>query len=355
MIAPVLFIVSLAAAPQQPAQATAPRADAAARDSAVPGVAPATVSARAQDSIRVLVRRGRRAEAHYEMIARVRAPLTFGWASSDPCDEIVGRFCLRFDPNERGERPRPQPREAIKAREEAIEALERAARVAPADPFTARGLVRLLVEARRDSAALVAARRFAGAAPGAWGELLLGFALHEAGDDTAAVAHFQAGLSALPQKEQKRLNVEALVSAEEKGVLRKLDPPARERYEAALWKLADPLYLTPGNEVLGEHLARYVWTRMMAELPTVIGMTTWGDDLDQLTFRYGVPTSRERIPAQGIQQRDGMLEHFDPASLAFLPESLLTVGVRGTPPPGEPWTLDDPRAHAGYPPGAARL
>jgi len=350
----LLLLASLAALPQQPAQTPAPArfdAQVGARDSAVPRGAPA----RAQDSIPLLVRRGRRAEAHYEMIARVRAPVAFGWGSSDPCDEIVGRFCLRFDPHERGEPPRPQPEVAIKARDEAIEALERAARVAPGDAFTARGLVRLLVEAHRDSAALRAAQRFAGAEPGTWGDLLLGFALHEAGNDTAAVSHFQAGMTRLSEKERKRLNIEALVSADEKASLRRLDAPARAGYEAALWKLADPLYLSPGNEALGEHLARYVWTRMLAELPTVIGMTTWGDDLEQLTFRYGVPTSRERIPAQGIEQRDGMLEHFDPASLAFLPESLLTVGVRATPQPGQPWSLDDPRAHEGYPPGAARL
>ncbi len=351
----VAVAVGAATAPPAAAQATSPTRGSVARDTgaarARPGGAPDTVGAAiGQDSVRKLVRRARRAESEYELLSRIRAPIAFAPSPADRCDEIVGRFCLRFDENERSEPPRPEAPAVSKARVAAIDALALAAQAAPADPRTARGLVRLLVEAHRDSAALVAARRFDGVAPGLWGELLLAFALHAAGDDTAAVAHFEAVRPQLSEKERRRLRIDYLVSPDEESAFKHLDPSRRAGYEAALWKLADPLYLTPGNEALGEHLARYVWTRMLSELPLVQGMTSWGDDLDELTFRYGVPTSRERIEPSIplLADRLGMIEHYDPAQLAFLPESLLTVGVRPTPPPGEKWPLDSYNARSGY-------
>lgn len=356
----IAALVRVAASPTPAAaQASSPARGRPARDSAtvrdsargLPGEAPDTgVAAVGPDSIRKLLRRARRAESEYELLARTRAPVAFAPGSADRCDEIVGRFCLRFDPNERDEPPKPEALAVTRARVAALDALEQAARAAPADARTARGLVRLLVESRRDSAALVAARRFDATGPGLWGELLLAFALHAAGDDTAAVPRFDSALPQLSDKERRRLRIDYLVSPDEESAYKHLDPTRRAGYEAALWKLADPLYLTPGNEALGEHLARYVWTRMLSELSLVQGMTSWGNDLDELTFRYGVPTSRERIePAIPLlAERLGMIEHYDPAQLAFLPESLLTVGVRPTPPPGEKWPLDAYNARSGY-------
>jgi hypothetical protein len=304
-----------------------------------------------QDTAARLVRQAQRAEADYELVARTRAPVTFERGGTN-CDELVGRFCLTFD--RRGEAPElpPEPPAIGEARDRAIQALSRAAGAAPRDGRTARGLVRLLVEAHEDSAAVSAAGRYAAAAGDSWGELLLGFAQHAAGDDTAAARHFRAGLADLPERERRRLDPEHLLSRDEAHALGRLDSTARAGYQAALWKLGDPLYLTPGNEVLAEHQARYVWVRMLAELPLVHDMTSWHSDLEELTFRYGTPIARQRVPARMWEDADGIVEHFDSTALAFLPESLLTVGVRPTPPPGETWTLADPVARSGY---AARM
>jgi hypothetical protein len=232
--------------------------------------------------------------------------------------------------------------------------LERAASVAPADSVTARALLRLLVAARRDTAALAAARRYAAVAEGPWGDLLEGFAWHALGDDTAAAVRFRRGIAALPERERRRLRPEHLVSEDEGGRYKHLPDSLRVGYEAALWKLADPLYLTPGNEVLTEHWARYVWGRMLAEVTPVAGMVTWGEDLEELTFRYGVPQSRERVPAELWEIHDNYIEHFDSIQRAFLPESLLTMGVREVPEPGSAWTLADARARSGYAPRGIR-
>ncbi len=363
LIAELLLAAALAAvlapAPGS-AQVPAPARDSAARVSAdsllePDSVALARASRAARDSVRRLVRRARSAETQYELLARIRAPVALGSFGGDRCDEIVGRFCLHYDPEERDEPPPAQPPSALKARDEAITALEQAARAAPAEGRVARGLVRLLVEAHRDSAALAAARRYADTVPGLWAELLLAFALHAHGDDTAAVAHFREALPQLSDKERRRLRIDPLLSLDEQDKLHHLGDTARAGYEAALWKLADPLYLTPGNEALGEHFARYVWTRMLSELPHVRGMTSWGSDLDELTFRYGVPSSRERIESLSLlSDQLGMIEHYDPAQLAFLPESLLTVGVRPTPAPGEKWTLDASDARSAYAPTTVR-
>ncbi len=347
MIARLYMIVLFAAGGQGVGTSRAPLAQAAASAGPVRPVV-------AGDSAAALIRRARRAETKYELLARIRAPVTFTSGSGDHCDEIVGRFCLHFDSDDEEKPPTPEPAAAVTARVEAVAALERAAAYVPGERRTARALVRLLVESRRDSAAVEAARRHASAAPGVWAELLLGFALHAAGDDTAAEGHFSWGLSALPERERRRLRLDAQLSPPEAAAMRKLAGSARQGYEAALWKLGDPLYLTPGNEVRGEYLARYVWGRMLAEVPLVRGMTTWGDDLEELTARYGVPRSRERVPARSFEGQDGLVEHYDQAQLPFLPESLLTVGVRPTPPPGEKWALDDPRARSGFAPVTVR-
>lgn len=320
----------------------------------LPSPPPARALSAPTDSGPALIRRARRAEAQYELVARTRAPMTLSGGSGQNCDEIVGRFCLVFDDEDKETPPPPEPKEATRARLEAVQALERAAAVVPAEPRVARSLVRLLVESRRDTAALDAARRYAAGSPGLWAELLLGFALHAAGDDTAADLHFARAFPQLGPRERRRLHLERLVSREEGAALTRLDSAARAGYEAALWKLGDPLYLTIGNEVRGEYLARYVWGRMYSELPVVRGMTSWGDDLEELTLRYGVPTARERVPGRSFFDQDGMVEHYDPAQLPFLPESLMTVGVRPAPAPGDRWTLEDTRARSGFAPVTVR-
>ncbi len=308
-----------------------------------------------QDSARALRREAKHAESRYERLTRRLAPRTLGGGSHEPCDEVVGRFCLRFDPDERST---PLPAEApaaVAARLDAVRRLERAAEAAPRNGAMAGALVRHLVEMDSAGAAVAAARRFAAASPDtAWAPLLLGFALHAAGQDSAAEAYFDGAAARLSEEERRRLRPDVLLPGEERHALGRLGPDARLRYAAALWRLSDPLYLTPGNEVRAEHVARYVWCRILADVPVVTDMTSWGWDLEELTMRYGVPRGRSREVGFGAEP-DALIERYDPAALAFVPESLLSVGIRATPPPGTPWPLEARVAHTGYAPATFRL
>ena len=67
----------------------------------------------------------RRAEARYESLVRRLAPLRLGGFGSG-CDEIVGRYCIRYDsPADELPASEPEPAELTDARRDAIEALIR--------------------------------------------------------------------------------------------------------------------------------------------------------------------------------------------------------------------------------------
>lgn len=318
------------------------------------GWSPAPIS---EDSARALRELAQRAEWSYEYLLRSLAPVHRGsYPSAQHCDEIVGRFCLTFDGSGGTER-QPDTTVAgkvVSARQQAVEMLRHAFAALPGELTTIGPLLRYLVEDGRAEEAVAAARTFAWASgDSAWGGLLIGYAFHAAAEDSLAELYLTRGLAELPPEARRRVeNVSYLLAHGERSAYRKLSEQERATYEAALWRLADPLYLTPGNERYAEHLARHVWARLLSEAPKVSRMYRWGDDLEQLTVRYGVPSSRERLLSDvfSLNQQESMIEYYDPEQLSYLPESLYTAGIPPTPPPGSTWNLEDERARSGYRP-----
>ncbi|HEX7118741.1 MAG TPA: hypothetical protein VF212_08140 [Longimicrobiales bacterium] len=303
-----------------------------------------------QDSAEALRDDARSAERRYESLLRRLAPVRMGGAGGR-CDEIVGRFCLVYDGGDPPpERPTPPP--VLRARQDVVEALRRAFAAMPGDLETAGPLLRYLIEDDRAEEALSAARTFAWASPDSvWGALLLGYAYHAAGDDAAAERSFDEALARMSAEDRRRFeDIEVFLSGDERGAYDDLEAGARTAYEADFWRLADPLYLRAGNARRAEHFARHVWSRLLSETPRVAGMSAWGRDLEELTLRYGVPTSRERVVSLHTLGPDGYVEHYHPDQLAYLPESLRTEGFPAAPPPGGPWPLERERARSGYAP-----
>ena len=138
-----------------------------------------------------------------------------------------------------------------------------------------------------------------------------------------------------------------------------LDPDALEVYEDAsdkaaaeerLWLLSDPLYLVDGNDRMTEQYARAVIVRMRREAVNPYGVE-WGDDIEELTLRYGAEKAWERrrsMPNGTLQDTRSIVGRHHPKSQEFLPpdEALADPAQVAA---GD-WTLEQRRPWTGYAP-----
>jgi hypothetical protein len=301
------------------------------------------------DSVDRLRNRARAAEATFERLARDFAPYTWGGGSGRDCDEIVGRFCLTFGTSVT--RPSAEERGRVTdARREAVEALRRYFSVAPGSRDAAGPLVRLLVLDGRAGEAVSAARTFAALSSDTlWADLLQGLAQHAAGDGAAAERSFVRALGRMDASVRGRwVDPEWLLDHREQRMLRRLSPGQRAEYERRFWIASNPLWLTPANERWVEHMARHAAARLLAEVPRVAGAFRWGPDLDQLTVRYGTPTTRAQVRGNMPWDPSTFIEYYDTAQRAYSPENLLSLGFPTPPLPGEASPLFAAKARSGY-------
>lgn len=293
----------------------------------------------------------RRIERVYEWRVRSLAPFSRRGGSGGECHERVGRFCLWFD-DEDDDEPEvipAEPEAVVAARRAAVQALRRAFSAAPDDPGVVGALVRYLVEDGRAEEAASAARTLVSLrADTALAHALLGFALHHAGDPAEAEAAFGAALERMDENERRRHeDLSELLDGEARTTYGGLRGEARTRFERRLWRLAQPLWLETGNPTRTEHLSRHVWVRLLPEAPWVRGKIGWGRDLEELTLRYGMPVSRERIPGRSLDGF-GLIERYDPAQVTLLGASVDSAAPGGRDP------LDPPRPKSAHLPGTLR-
>src|SRR5262245_16064270 len=291
----------------------------------------------------------------YERSLRRYAPY---WPSSVPsqCDEYVGRFCLFYDAGTGPTLP-AEPKAIVRARDRAITAFTAALALWPGDTLVAAPLVRVLIEGKRAADAVAAARRFVAASPDSiWPPLLLGFALQAEGATAEAQSSFAAALSRMrPSERDDWLDVRYLLAPSERPRYRELKGDVRARYEGHLWRLADPLYLTNGNESQSEHMARQVYARILSRAPVVLGSLSWAADLDELTARFGVPGARTQdFNRAATSVEPAITEHYDPAQLTYVPPELLESDGIKLFEPGAAWPYDTIRARSGYAPTTVR-
>jgi hypothetical protein len=295
-----------------------------------------------------------RTATDYERALRRFAPYRLG-GGGGRCDEIVGRFCLTYDAG-RGARLPKEPEQIKRARQRAIEAYRRAVARWPEDSAVVGGLVRYLVEDSLPDEAVTHAERLAAAGGSSpWPHLLLGFALHSAEKAQRAQAAFAEALARLDSVPRTRaVEVRELLKPDEKSRYNRLGPLERQAYRERLWQLADPLFLTTGNEVRNEHLARYVWSRLLSKTPVVLGSYSWGNDLEELTRRFGVPRARTQDYSSPGSLEPRITEHYDPEQLTYVPPELLEQGLTDIPLPGAAWPYDTIRSRSGFAPKTVR-
>jgi hypothetical protein len=237
-----------------------------------------------RDSLRYLAE-AHRAQSAFERYRRANLPRR---QPSDvkPCDVKIGRFCYWHNP---GDRPVEEPPKIIRARDQLIRTLGALNERSRADRWISGERVRYLVEAGYDSSAIVASRECWSAQW--WCNTLHGFALHAAQRYEDAGAMFDSALAAMPQSERCAWrDVSLLLTDDDRARYVKLpcDSPERNEFERRFWQLADPSYVIPGNDRRTEHFARMLLVTLAPTAQNAYGLS-WGDDLRELTIRYGTP------------------------------------------------------------------
>jgi len=205
-----------------------------------------------------------------------------------------------------------------------------------------------LIEDQQSAEAMTVARRFADTGVDvSWAQLLLGLAVHSSGDEAAAENLFARTLPQLLPSDRVRLHdASALLSRSEQQKYQALSGAERARYHERLWRLADPLYLTEGNESLIEHFSRRIYGHILAYAPAD-GDVVWGPDVEQLTLRFGIPTARTQNFGTGVGGKR-LTEHFAPNQLTYVPPALITKAGLTPFEPGTPWPYDTIRSTSGY-------
>ena len=278
------------------------------------------------DSVQ-LVREARDAQSRFERLRVRHAPQSW-WSGTGPCDERVGRFCLRFgqegDEREEVDRPSwtpPPEREAVtEAREELLVTLDRVGEAIPGDPWVAGQRISYLIEADRWERALEVARTCE--ASGWWCQGLEGVALHGLGRTLEAEERFRRVLEALDDDEREEwLDPSLVTEMELVGHLADLEGEELERERERIWALSNPLFLLEGNPVWTEHLARRVLALTREDARNGHAMR-WGDDMTELLVRYGPVIAYERTrEPMGYLGPPPVVGRYDPIPRHLIPSS----------------------------------
>lgn len=205
------------------------------------------------------------------------------------CEEAIGRICYW---NNNGDVPPPAERSDAKVeRTQLITILERAAKVSPHDDWLMGMLVRYDIEADRPDSALKAARACEGTAW--WCSALQGLAYHTVNQHAAATAAYQKMLNTMPENLKCSWTEIALwLSADSAAQRAYRARPCEQRMkdDMKLFRMAQPLWSLPTNDLYNELLARHTMSTVhsMGRIPYDIG---WGNDLLESQVRYGWPVN----------------------------------------------------------------
>ena len=251
------------------------------------------------------VRDARGAQRGFELTRRVRLPFEGAPSQRSPaayyygagCPVRIGRLCW-WDNNDEGAPP-PEPASVVNARTRLLSDLDRAAAADPASDWVAGQRVRYAVEARRMTDALAAATACRGTP--LWCLGLRGVVLHLDNRSVAAAATFDsADALRSPAERCAWYDVAPWLDTPDARAYHRLPcgSPERARWESRFWRLAQPLWMLPVNDLRTEWSARRVMAQVHGEGANPYGMR-WGDDLAECELRYGWPTGWSAREASG--------------------------------------------------------
>jgi hypothetical protein len=225
--------------------------------------------------------RARDRQSQFESRRRHMLPRFYS-GTADHC-LIVGRFC-EWHPNLKDYVIPDEGGDIRHVRAELLRDLETAGNAIPGDDWIIGQRIRYLVEGH-DSSAIGVARSCK--ATKWWCDALLGLALHVNGKFAAADSTFSVALEEMPSPTRCHWqNLSPLLDDDIRGTYRRMSCGQREAANARIWWVADPLYITPGNERRTEHFSRVLHAALQQDAANTYGVR-WSGDLAELELRFG--------------------------------------------------------------------
>ncbi len=339
-LAPALAVIALSA----PEVATAaPSALAFAADAAQARESPASPDAG------TAMRMARDAQRAFEHVRRRNFPR--GPLVNPKCGEGIGRFCLVEGWDDDDWEPVPEEQDVVDERRALLAILDSVARIIPGHEWLTGQRVAYRLEAGRAEEALVLLE--ACRMESAWCAGLAGFILQENGRYAEAEAAFERALGRMTEEERCGwTELGPVLDRRTRGRYERFacGSPARRAVERSFWHLSDPLWLVPGLERRSEHLARRVRAALQADAASPWGMR-WGDDLTEITLRFGWPAGWERARRRfvGSRTEEIVWSHRVPGAQRF-------TASRLDPAEDEPlWDLDEPKGRTSWAPAFGKI
>ncbi len=277
--------------------------------------------------------RAREAQRDFERVRR-RDFERDAWADGR-CHEHIGRLCLVHDRDDDWVRP-PEGSSVTGARARLLAVLDSVQGDVGEDPWLTGQRVKYHLESG-DTLTATAAARSCG--DGWRCESLRGFVEHLRGNTLDAEVRFRRALESMPEPVHcRRTDISALLDKDDRRTYARLPcgSPEREAHEERFWHLSDPVWSTEGRERRAEHFSRHVWADLHEDAASGYGLS-WGDDLYEITIRYGWPEGWDvawrRDP--GIRTERSIEAHRAAHAQRF--------AVRGVGSPAPEWDLDADR------------
>ena len=273
----------------------------------------ATTSA---DSLQTLAK-AREIQRDFERFHRTRLPFAREDWRSD-CDERVGQMCLRYDEGE--ETPTvPEDSALVASREALLDSLAHLGEIIPGDRWILGQRIRYLTHLGRWDQAASLARGCVGGPPW-WCPAMVGFVQHRSGNTVEALDSFEAALALMPAPQAAEWrDPSELLEYPSARWLRGTPGVAPEEAHTRFWWMADPLFLTPGNERLAEHLARRFAAFLNSDAASTM-VVGWNRNREAILIRYGFVAKWQRArPSLDEVGGGSVVLHWHPESRNLLP------------------------------------
>ncbi|GMR12672.1 MAG: hypothetical protein BMS9Abin29_0863 [Gemmatimonadota bacterium] len=300
------------------------------------------------DSLELLAK-AKDVQTRFERYREERIPPELGRGGRG-CDDLVGRFCLRFGgEDESGEWQVPEePIEFGMARVRVLRDLAEIARKIPGDEWVLGQRVYYMGEVGDWGRAEKLAQQ-CGGRESWWCTALIGMIRNAEGQWIEADEIFDQAIAQMPPDVAADWQAPTYL-LDDDGVDAFKDAPDKQTLEDRMWLLADPLYLVDGNDRKTEQYARQVLIRIREEAANAYGVE-WGDDIEQLTLRYGAEKAWERrrsVPTASLQDTRSIVGRHNPKGQEFMPPGPALVSPSDV--PADAWKLEQKKPHTGYAP-----